>query len=51
MNESLKSSELIFKDSNEIYSMMDSLPFNVMYAGLDLVIKYVNPQSLETLKN
>ena len=43
------SSQLIFKDTNEIYGMMDNIPFNVMYCGRDLVIKYLNSKSRDTL--
>jgi methyl-accepting chemotaxis protein len=32
-----------------ITSMMDNLPINVMYADLDMVIRYINPASLRTL--
>jgi methyl-accepting chemotaxis protein len=38
------------KDGDAIYEMIDNLPFNVMYCNRDLVIKYVNPKSFETLK-
>ncbi len=43
------SSATAFGGSNEIYEMMDKLPFNVMYCGTDLIIKYVNPLSYQTL--
>lgn len=43
------SSAEMLQGSNAIFEMMDSLPFNVMYCGTDLVIKYINPRSYETL--
>jgi methyl-accepting chemotaxis protein len=45
------SSQIAFTGNDAIYEVMDSLPFNVMYCGLDLVIKYISPRSLETLKS
>ncbi|MGZ3773916.1 MAG: methyl-accepting chemotaxis protein [Pseudobdellovibrionaceae bacterium] len=39
-----------FQGKNEVYHMLDSLPFNVMYCDRHRVIKYVNPKSFETLK-
>lgn len=39
-----------FQNSEEMYSMMDSLPFNVMYCDLDLIIRYINPRSMQTFR-
>ncbi len=49
MSKLMSSSEMVFKNTKEIYSMMDNVPFNVMYCETDLVIKYVNNKSIETL--
>lgn len=38
-----------FDGSDEIYSILDSVPLNLMYCGLDLVIKYANPKTFSTL--
>jgi len=46
----LKTSDMIFNDVSEVYSMIDQVPFNVMYCETDLIIKYANNQSLQTLK-
>ncbi|WP_412463250.1 methyl-accepting chemotaxis protein [Halobacteriovorax sp. RT-2-6] len=40
----------VFEGSGAIYDMLDKLPFNVMYCGTDLVIKYINPKSFESLR-
>ena len=40
----------VFEGSDEIYSILDAIPFNLLYCGTDLVIKYANPASLETLE-
>ena len=43
--------ELESTDSDSHFSsMLESAPFNVMYCDLDLVITYINPQSITTLK-
>lgn len=36
-------------DTQVVFEMIDHLPTNVMYCGKDLVIKYINPRSAETL--
>jgi methyl-accepting chemotaxis protein len=43
------SSAEAFQGNNAVFEMMDHLPFNVMYCGTDLVIKYLNPRSYNTL--
>lgn len=43
-------SKSVFNEDGAIYDILDKLPFNVMYCGTDLVIKYVNPKSMESLK-
>ena len=40
-----------FLNEQELFQMLASLPFNVMYCDLDLRIKYLNPKSSETLKS
>jgi methyl-accepting chemotaxis protein len=40
----------VFQGKTEIFEMMDSLPFNIMYCDTDLIIKYANPSSYRTLK-
>lgn len=45
------SSAAVFSSSGAIHDMMDGLPFNVMYCDRELVIKYLNPRSAQTLKS
>ena len=33
-----------------VQNMMDSAPMNVMYADTDMIIRYMNPASIKTLK-
>ncbi len=39
-----------FEGSDEIYSILDTVPFNLMFCGMDHIIKYVNPMSFSTLE-
>ncbi|MEH0862449.1 methyl-accepting chemotaxis protein [Halobacteriovorax sp. DPLXC-1] len=50
LNEALNCKN-IFDGTGVVYDMLDKLPFNVMYCGTDLVIKYVNPKSFESLRS
>ncbi|MBL8766750.1 MAG: hypothetical protein JNL94_05260 [Planctomycetes bacterium] len=40
----------IHSDPNWLRTMLDNVPINVMFADLDLVIRYINPASLRQLK-
>lgn len=44
------SSKAAFHGTGVAFEVLDKLPFNVMYCGTDLVINYVNPRSMESLK-
>ncbi len=44
------SSAVLLQESAAVYEMMDNLPLNVMYCGTDLIIRYINPKSYDTLK-
>jgi len=46
----LVASQIAFQGNDAIFEMMDNLPLNVMYCGTDLIIKYINPKSYETLQ-
>ncbi|MEZ6235769.1 MAG: GAF domain-containing protein [Phycisphaerales bacterium] len=37
-------------ESARVSSMMEQMPINVMFADRDLVIRYINPESVKTLK-
>lgn len=39
-----------FSSNEEVLGLLENAPLNVIYCGTDLVIKYINPKSLETLK-
>lgn len=41
----LKTSFEIFNGKNEIFSMFDKIPLNIMYCERDFVIKYINQHS------
>ncbi len=38
-------------EQERINSMMENVPFNIMYCDRDLILKYVNPASMKTLKS
>jgi methyl-accepting chemotaxis protein len=40
----------IHSDPNWLRTMLDNVPINVMFADMDLVIRYINPASLRQLK-
>ncbi|MBK6942315.1 MAG: hypothetical protein IPH13_19230 [Planctomycetes bacterium] len=40
----------IHTDPNWLRTMLDNVPINVMFADLDLVVRYINPASLRQLK-
>lgn len=46
----LKTSFEIFNGKNEIFSMFDKIPLNIMYCERDFVIKYINHNSYDNLK-
>jgi methyl-accepting chemotaxis protein len=39
-----------FSSSEELFGMIETLPFNVMFCDLNFVVQYVNKKSLETFK-
>jgi len=39
-----------FKDSEEIFPILDAVPLNIMFCDTDLIIKYLNPTSVSTLE-
>jgi methyl-accepting chemotaxis protein len=39
------------KQNQQIHSMMENSPTNMMFADRDMVIRYMNPKSLETLRS
>lgn len=39
-----------FDNLDEVMGLVESAPINIMYCDLDLIIRYVNPKSLDTLK-
>ncbi|MBA92694.1 MAG: chemotaxis protein [Phyllobacteriaceae bacterium] len=43
-------SEIQVMSEAEMFGMLDNAPVNIMYCGTDLVIKYLNPKSMETLR-
>lgn len=44
-------SKIAFEGNTDaVFDILDKLPFNVMFCGTDLIIKYVNPRSLQNLK-
>ncbi|MCB0356446.1 MAG: hypothetical protein KDD40_05535 [Bdellovibrionales bacterium] len=39
-----------FSSTEEVLGLLENSPINIMYCGTDLVIKYLNPKSVETLQ-
>lgn len=53
MLEAVKSgeNEKVFQNVTDIMSLIDALPYNVMYCDLSFVIRYMNNKSLETFRS
>jgi len=43
--------EQIFQNINEAFGLLEHAPVNIMYCGEDLVIKYLNKSSVDTLRS
>ncbi len=50
LKESIKSDTGPFQSIEEVIGLLDNAPVNVMYCDRSLVIRYVNPKSIATLK-
>ena len=46
-----KKSAEVFTDADIQNEMLDNLPLNIIYAGRDLVIQYMNKASYQTLND